>query len=99
MSLWLDRSWLFNPTTIIGSLYTELFQVVYVAYYAIVYAVLGVHLVLLIKAYRSGIPSRLQVELDRTRMVLVGWMWTILAILLLNTAYPALSPRIYLSEE
>jgi len=101
LSLWLDQSELFNPSTIIGKIYTEIFQLAYVTYYAIGAITL---FTLLFQYWKANKQQSADADLNvliwrnKLKMYLCGWMGAYYITFFINFAFPGQSPRLYLKD-
>lgn len=98
LALWLDQSTYFNPSTFIGKLYTEFFELVYVSYYFWGYLF---ELILLVRYCREWFQSgrNLILRSVELKMYLCGWLFSYYFAYVLNVIIPAKSPRLYLEHE
>lgn len=107
LSLFLDQSPTLNPSTAVGRTYTEILQLFYVSYYA--WGGLPFFFLLFKYAYSHNWRSREDgfgfetVEsaryLTELKLYLCGWMSAFFITFLINRAFPAKSPRLYLRNE
>lgn len=95
MSLALDRSRTLNPSTGFGRFYVDALQLAYMSYYAWGYVpliYLGVRYMLAVKRGNGAVVNR---SLAQIKLYLTGWLSAFLMVFILNTIFPALSPRLY----
>jgi membrane-associated phospholipid phosphatase len=113
LSLFLDQSETLNPETAIGRTYTEILQLFYVSYYLwgavpffyILYKYTFSHNWRSLdrnKAQNS--PNTLETALSarylaEMKLYLCGWMSAFFMTFLMNRAFPAKSPRLYLESQ
>lgn len=95
MSLALDRSPTLNPTTGFGRFYTDALQLAYMSYYLWGYVpliFLGIRYTL---AMKRGDGATVNRSLAQLKLYMTGWLSAFLMVFVLNTIFPALSPRLY----
>lgn len=102
VSLNIDKSSLLNPTTVLGKVSNDFFEVIYISFYVWGYlSYFFIILQILLQWYRNGDGAAkkvayLFVQLD---YLLVCWATTFLIIFSLNVFFPGKSPRLFLKEE
>lgn len=95
MSLALDRSSTLNPETGFGRFYTDFLQLAYMSYYLWGYVpliYLGIRYTLALKRGDGAMVNR---SLAQLKLYVTGWLSAFLMVFVLNTIFPALSPRLY----
>ncbi|ELP83851.1 hypothetical protein EIN_198040 [Entamoeba invadens IP1] len=107
LSLFVDQSSFFNPTTFSGKMLNEYFELIYITFYVWGYLSLGVcalEIVLEARKERLGLkdslnnPSKVKRYVDIEYLVMC-WTSTFSIIFLINIFVPGKSPRIYLKDE
>jgi hypothetical protein len=100
-ALWLDTSAWLGPTTFLGMVLCEVLQVAYASYYLWGNG-LGLYLLYLYLQQKYSMGSQFTPELDafhwtRLKMYISAWSGGFLFNFILNSMFPAVSPRIFLA--
>jgi len=99
LALAVDQSLYFGPTTFIGRLLTELFQLSYVSYYVWGYLlIIGLSVQYIWHAQWAPDQQRKDESWRNVQMFLCAWLGTCVLNFGANLLFPALSPRLYLAE-
>jgi hypothetical protein len=101
-ALWLDTNALLGPPTFLGMLLCEVLQVAYASYYVWGNG-LGLYLMYLYLQQKHSKGVQFTPELDafhwtRLKMYISAWSGGFLFNFILNSMFPAMSPRIYLAD-
>ena len=104
ISLNLDKSVVFNPTTLLGKATNDFFEVVYISFYVWGYAsyffiVLQVLWLWWKRPDDDATAQKVSRLLLQLEYLLICWASTFSIIFLLNAFFPGQSPRLYLKDE
>jgi membrane-associated phospholipid phosphatase len=98
LALAVDRSEWVGPTSFLGKLFTEIFQLFYVSYYIWGYGLMGLLSLQYYMMRREGITDKERLCWIQLKMFMCAWLGTYILNFVINLMVPAVSPRLYIAD-